>query len=579
MTVRARPVTKRPNRSRDTQDRRNVYLNLGFLIAVGAAVLILIGVVATTWYDDHLAPAATLNGQVITKDDFKQRLSIETWRLQQQVTRIQTAQSAGRLTSAEAQDRITALNNQVGQDFPAVVLEKIIDSRIQARLAPEQGISVTPQEVDAKQVEDATTPEERHSWIIAFEPQVDEGKTDPTDAQKAAAKAKADKALADLKSGKKWEDVAADSDDATAAQGGDLGWLTKDAAEDKPFLDALFAAQKDQPTGVIEGADGTYRIGRVTDIAPAAVDNAWTNKLALANIKLEDYRAVLQSELIRDKLEAKVVADVEKPGPQRQVAEIVIDAPPTPPGEGALKVRHILYSPNDDPSAASTVAADDPAWGEAETAAKAAYDKLKADPSQFDAIARAESDEESARGEAGSGGKLTAWVEEGDAYVDTFSNPILQSRAKPGDILAPFKTEFGWHVVQVMYPPTDVERLQELKTQAAAGTSFAELARDNSNGPEASKGGELGWVAKGQLDNRLTDAIFAAPVGGYTDVVEIPNDGTYLFKVEKEETRAPDPEQLETLRTTAFSNWYGQIKDDEKITRDLLVPSATDAAG
>ena len=64
--------------------------------------------------------------------------------------------------------------------------------------------------------------------------------------------------------------------------------------------------------------------------------------------------------------------------------------------EGAIKVRHILYSPNGDPSAAAEVAETDPAWSEAELKARATYDKLKADPSQFDSLARAESDEDQA---------------------------------------------------------------------------------------------------------------------------------------------------------------------------------------
>ena len=59
------------------------------------------------------------------------------------------------------------------------------------------------------------------------------------------------------------------STDPTKAQGGDLGFIDKDAALDPPFVDALVAASANTPTAVIEGADGTYRIGRVTDIVPA----------------------------------------------------------------------------------------------------------------------------------------------------------------------------------------------------------------------------------------------------------------------------------------------------------------------
>ncbi len=81
---------------------------------------------------------------------------------------------------------------------------------------------------------EATSPELRHAWVIAVAPEIADGATTPTDQQKADAKAKADQALADLKAGQKWEDVAksVSTDTSTSAQGGDLGWITKDAGLD-----------------------------------------------------------------------------------------------------------------------------------------------------------------------------------------------------------------------------------------------------------------------------------------------------------------------------------------------------------
>jgi hypothetical protein len=38
-------------------------------------------------------------------------------------------------------------------------------------------------------------------------------------------------------------------------------------------------------------------------------------------------------------------------------------------------------------------------------------------------------------------------------------------------------------------------------------------------------------VAKGQLADQLTNAIFATPIGKVSDVVTVAGDGTYLFKV------------------------------------------------
>jgi parvulin-like peptidyl-prolyl isomerase len=127
-----------------------------------------------------------------------------------------------------------------------------------------------------------------------------------------------------------------------------------------------------------------------------------------------------------------------------------------------------------------------------------------------------------------------------------------------------------------MYGPTDIDHLKELKTQADGGADFAALARDNSEAPSASTGGDIGWVAKGQLDPKLTDAIFAAPIGKTSEAVVVPTDGVYLFKVLGEETRTPEGRQLETIKSTAFNNWYQSHKSAATITRDPTIsPPAT----
>jgi parvulin-like peptidyl-prolyl isomerase len=578
MTFRAKPVATRPSRpSRDGQSRRNLYLNVGFGIAVFLAVAILVGVAVVRFYSDHLAAAATVNGQTITKDEFRDAAQVEVWKLQQQVSRVNAAVAANHLTSAEASSQIQSIQAEGQSDqLVPTVLERLIDGKIQAGLAAQEGISVTPEQVDAKIVEESTTPESRHTWVIAVEPAVDDGKTVPTDAQKAAAKAIAQQALTDITTGgKKWEDVAkAVSTDVSKATGGDLGWLDKSSTDDKAFVDAVFAAAQDKPTAVVEGEDGIFRIGRVTEIATATVDNAWLDKLKDANLKLETYRSLVQGEVVRKALEDKVVADASKPGPQRHVLEISIQAPQTPPGAKAIKVRHILFSPKHDPSGASALPADDPSWTVAQLAAQAEYDKLKADPSKFDELARKDSDEQSAQGETGTGGKLP-YFDETSQVDQAFADAILKDGLNPGDLLPPVKSAFGWHVIQVMYRPPDVDQMKKLRDQAIAGTDFSQLARDNSEGPEAGKGGDLGFVAQGQLDARLSRAIFATPIGQVSDVVEVSNVGTFLFKVLAEETKTPDATQLQLLQQRAFTNWYGEKKDAVTVTRNLLVDSGT----
>ncbi len=104
-------------------------------------------------------------------------------------------------------------------------------------------------------------------------------------------------------------------------------------------------------------------------------------------------------------------------------------------------------------------------------------------------------------------------------------------------------------------------------------TDFAALARDTSDADTSGRGGDVGFVAKGQLDARLTDAIFAAPIGETTDVITITGEGLadvglYLYKVLAEETRTPEGNQLDDIRQTAFSDWYGIKKGAVPITRD-----------
>jgi len=570
MTFKAKPVVKRAQRPAwEGHDRRNFYLNIGFGIVVLAAVVILVIAGALTWYDDHLASVGSVDGQSITKDEFRDRYQIEAWRMDESERRIRTAGVAGHLSEADVASQIESLNNSRNQ-LPSIALERLIDAKLQARLAVQEGITTTPADVDASLLEEATTPEQRHAWLIAVAPELDPGAVTPTTAQKAAARAAADAALKEIQDGTAWEDVAkaTSTDVASAPQGGDLGWLQRDDSQtDEPYLTAVFAAEADVPTAVIEGEDGTYRIGRVTEIASETVDDAYQDKIVNDGIDLNKYRDAVLANVIHQKLEDKIVAQVSQPGPQRQVQEIFIAQADPGLGPDAVKTRHILYSPNHDPSGASTLDAADPAWAAAEQLAQATFLKLKANPELFDSIARAESDEGSAQGLTGSGGKLPYFDSE-SGIDEAFKTAILKPGLKAGDLLEPVKSSFGWHVIQVMYLPPDLDRLNAIKALADKGDDFATLARDNSEGQEAGAGGDVGWIAKGQLDQSLIDAIFATGIGKTSDVVSVENDGLYLYKVLAEEVRTPEGRQLEELRSTAFSDWYNEKKGAAEIVRD-----------
>ncbi len=570
MTFKAKPAVKRAQRpSWEGQDRRNFYLNIAFGLVVAAAVVILVIAAAITWYDAHLASVGSVNGQSITKDEFRDRFKIESWRVDEAERRIRTAVAGGQLSEADAQAQLSSLGNTRNQ-LATTALERIIDARLQASLAVEEGVSVTPADVDARLLEEATTPEQRHGWVIELAPESDVGAVGATSAQKAVARTAAEAALKRLQGGEAWEDVAkaVSTDSTTAPQSGDLGWIQKDDRQlDEPYLTAIFAAELNTPTAVIEGGDGIFRIGRVAEIAPEVVDDVYQAKLTNDGIDLVKYRAVLEADVIHSKLEDKILAQVSGPGPQRHVQEIYIKEADPSLGADAIKVRHILYSPKDDPSGASTLDAADPAWAAAEVEANATHAKLVADPALFDSIARTESDEGSALGPTGSGGKLP-YFDKNSGIDEAFKTAIVAPGLKAGDLLEPVRSSFGWHIIQVMYLPLDLGRMNSLKTKADSGADFAVLARDDSEADSAGAGGDLGWIAKGQLDERLISAIFAAGIGGTTDPIGVVGDGLYLFKVLGEEVRTPDGRQLEVLRSSAFADWYQVRKAAAEIVRD-----------
>ncbi|MEW5992179.1 MAG: peptidylprolyl isomerase [Chloroflexota bacterium] len=570
MTLRAKPVVRGPGRSGwKSGDRRTTLLNLGFSLVIGLAILIFVGYAAWSWYDDHFGAAATVDGTTITKDQLRARLTIEEFRITYTENRIRTLQNMGIISAANAQSQLDFLN-QRKSSLVALTIARLIDTTVQARLAEREGIAVTDADIDAQLIVEATTNEQRHSWVIEVEPEVNDDTGEPGDAEKAAAKATAQAALADLRAGEPWDDVAKTvSTAASAAQNGDLGWLPLQSGYDEPFMTALFELAPDGLTEVVEGDDGVFRIGRITEILPESVDDSFQFLVDEAGIDLAAYREAIRGDVIRTKLEEKVVAALSAPSLQRHVLQIYLAEGAISPD--AVKVRHILYAPRDDPQGASVLPPSDPAWAAAEAEAEAAYDALTADITTFDEVARSESDEASA---GTTGGKLP-YFDSTSSIDPAFAAAIFADGLEPGELIQPFKSGFGWHVVQFMRPYGEGEKawLDSLAGQLAAGADFAQLALDQGEGAEAADGGDIGWIARGELDEELETAIFDTTVGGLSAVIELIGDGVYLFKVVAEEERSPTDEQIAIFEASGFSKWYAREKAEFDI--DTFPSAAT----
>ena len=205
---------------------------------------------------------------------------------------------------------------------------------------------------------------------------------------------------------------------------------------------------------------------------------------------------------IRQKLEDKVVADATKAGPQREVSQIYLTKETVDLPDEAVKVRHILYSPKDDPAAAAQ-GGDDPGrrplvGAGQERRRRPRTPSSRPTPRQFDAIARAESDEESARGadrQRRRAGRLRQRRQQlrpdvlgADPRGQADRRPAPRRRSRPSSA----GTSSRSSATRRTWPRS--------RPQADGGADFAKLARTSRTAQEASRGGDLGWIARGQLD-------------------------------------------------------------------------------
>lgn len=572
MTFRAKPTTRGRRSGHESDARRNLYFNLGFGAVVVAAVLLLVGAAAASWYDEHLAPVARVNGETMTKDGLRDRIAIETFRLDTLESRTREKAAAGRMSPAQAQQYLTFIAEQK-QQVGSYAYEREIDTMLILQLGTDEGITITDEAIDAQVQEDATTPESRHTYMIQVVPETSDGAIEPTAEQVAAAQKKAEDLRAQLASGTSWEDVVKASGDADAAESnGDLFFLDEGTTSpDEAFVEAIFALEAPGYTDVIEGADGVFRIGRMTEIAPEVVDPNYLRRAADAGVDEQAYRRVASSIVARDELDAKLLAQVvDKPSEQRRTGEIAIDDNGgLPLAEGAVLTKHLLFSPKDDPSGAVDLAADDPAWTAAEEEARTAYEDLRTGSARFVDLA-ASSDDAASAAQNG----FLGYLDPTSQLDEAFAAAIFADGVAEGALLEPVKSQFGWHVIQVVSRAAPEDRAAAIAAEAVApGADFAALAAEHSIADSARDGGELGWVARYQLDREREEIVFATQANGISEAV--PLDGLTLYKVHEIATRLPDPDQADELRANAFVNWYLGIKEDpEQTTIERLIEEA-----
>jgi len=115
-------------------------------------------------------------------------------------------------------------------------------------------------------------------------------------------------------------------------------------------------------------------------------------------------------------------------------------------------------------------------------------------------------------------------------------------------------------------------KLENLKQQLAGGSSFAELARENSEDPGSAKqGGDLGWVEPGQMVKPFEAALFAMNEGEVSEIVES-QFGLHLIKlvdIKGEVAKSLDEKRAgfeKELKQEAASNMFYDLSENMATT-------------
>ena len=113
-----------------------------------------------------------------------------------------------------------------------------------------------------------------------------------------------------------------------------------------------------------------------------------------------------------------------------------------------------------------------------------------------------------------------------------------------------------------------------IRKQLSEGQNFGELARKWSQSPEAEKGGNMGYLRKGELPEEMEKYIFAIKPGQISPVVKS-SYGFHIFKVTKAVRSGKDDfgvvqkeienQLLRELRHKAFESWLQKIRSKARI--------------
>lgn len=76
------------------------------------------------------------------------------------------------------------------------------------------------------------------------------------------------------------------------------------------------------------------------------------------------------------------------------------------------------------------------------------------------------------------------------------------------------------------------DEARNILAQLKSGASFAELAQKHSQDDKKNRGGDWGWIERGDIAKELSEVVFSIPEGGYSEPVEL-SGYVFIFHVKE----------------------------------------------
>jgi parvulin-like peptidyl-prolyl isomerase len=472
----ARQLTPKEIRLKARQREHNRKLYLGTGIAVGlAALLILIGALVAF----IVVPGrsyASVGDQSISTRDFWKRMRLEKNSLQNQLFQLQQLeQQLGGGDNSFFANQINQIQSTLSSPFALAsqTLNQVLEEQIIALEAISRSITVSDEEV-----EQALREEIANSQGLLSEAQA-------TATSEANADATATAQIAPTTAVSESAELTTTttvSETTPAASAEITGTETISANEAVSASAPIDVSSEIVPTATTEPLP-TRAI--ITDTAYSdGIKRLEENLQSVASLTLNDYRAIIRTRLLREKLQEAIGQEVTTTEEQVRARHILLrEIAPTPVITDTANITPTATATPLPPEAPTPTATPAPrTLAQAQTQAAELRQRLT-NGEDFAALAQQYSDD---LGSGQNGGEL-GWFSKG-MMVPEFEEQAF--KLEPGQISEPFTSTFGVHILQVEEKdanrPKDEQKLSQERQQAYDTWLQQQLA-----GPDVKRPGDL----------------------------------------------------------------------------------------